>query len=85
MTWDFIPGLIALVGFMGSVAAWISKLSKTLGVLENTIKMLTAVLDEIKRNSHDTHKELFRKYNDHEHTLTDHESRLKYLEQRTGE
>ena len=82
MTWEIVVGIIALAGFVGSIAAWVSKLYKTLGILENTIKTLTKVLDAMKTNSHATHKELFRKYTDHEHVLADHEGRLKYLEQR---
>ena len=85
MTWEIVLGIIALAGFVGSIAAWISKLSKTLGILESTIKTLTKVLDDMKTNSHDTHKELFRKYTDHEHILIEHEGRLKHLEkQSTG-
>ncbi len=84
MTWEIVIGLIALVGFVGSIATWISKLSKTLGILENTIKILTKVLDEIKRSSHDTHKDLFQKFATHDHMLTDHEGRIKHLEQRNG-
>ena len=82
MTWEIVLGVIALSGFVGSVAAWISKLSKTLGILENTIKTLNKVLDEMKINSHDTHKELFRKFQGHDHLLSNHEGRIKSLEYR---
>ena len=85
MTWEIVLGLIALISFVGSVAAWISKLAKTLGILENTIQTLNKVLDEMKANSHTTHKELFRKYSDHDRLLLNHEGRIRNLENTKGE
>ncbi len=82
MTWEIVLGIIALVGFIGSIAAWISKLSKTLGVLENTIKTLTKVLDDMRSNSHDTHKELYKKQGEHEKVLVNHEVRIQDLERK---
>ncbi len=80
MTWEIVVGLIALVGFVGSIATWFSKLSKTLGVLESTIQTLNKTIDEFKRNSHETHRELFVKFGNHEKTLENHEGRIKSLE-----
>ncbi len=85
MTWEIVLGMIALTGFVGSVTTWISKLAKALGILESTIQTLNKVLDDMKAASHETHKDLFRKYNDHDRLLSNHEGRIRNLEKRKGE
>lgn len=80
MNWEIAAGVIALMGFAGSIATWVSKLSKTLAVLETTINTLNKVIDEFKRNSHDTHRELFEKSAQHERIIENHEGRIKALE-----
>lgn len=82
MTWEIVLGIIALVGFVGSVATWISKLSKTLGVLESTIKVLNETISEFKHNSHSTHEKIFERLTDDEKTLQNHEGRIQSLERR---
>ncbi len=81
MSWEIAAGVIALLGFAGSIATWVSKLSKTLAVLETTIDTLNRVISELKNNSHDTHKEMFRRINSNERAIENHEGRLKNLEQ----
>lgn len=80
MTWEILVGIIALVGFIGTVGTWISKLSKTLGILENTIGILNRTIDEFKKNSHVTHEKLFERLTKDEKTLENHEVRIKDLE-----
>lgn len=80
MTWEIVLGIIALVGFIGTVGTWISKLSKTLGILENTIGILNRTIDEFKKNSHTTHEKLFERLNENEKTIENHEGRIKVLE-----
>ena len=72
MSWEIALGVISLLGFAGSIATWVSKLSKTLAVTE------------FKNNSHDTHKEMFLRINNNERTLENHEGRLKSLEKAKG-
>ncbi len=84
MNWEIALGVIALLGFAGSIATWVSKLSKTLAVLETTINTLNKVISEFKNNSHDTHKEMFRRISNGERILENHEGRLKNLEKVKG-
>lgn len=84
MNWEIALGVIALLGFAGSIATWVSKLSKTLAVLETTINTLNKVISELKNNSHDTHKEMFQRINKNERVLENHEGRLKNLEKVKG-
>ena len=66
-------GIIALAGFIGTVATWVSKLSRTLANLEATLKALREVLDELKESNKASHKEFY-------HLLEDHEKRITQLE-----
>lgn len=75
MTWEIVAGIIALVGFIGTIAVWVSKLSHTLASLEVTLKALRDVLNELKESNRESHKEFY-------HRLDDHENRLVRLENR---
>lgn len=80
MTWEIALGIFALAGFVISICTGVSKLSKTLGVLENTISILTRTITELKQNSHTTHEKLFDRLNKDEKTIENHEIRIKDLE-----
>ena len=80
MTWEIALGIFALVTFIGTVGMWISKLSKTLGILENTIGTLNTTISDLKRNSHATHEKLFERLTEDEKQLENHELRIQGLE-----
>ena len=82
MTWEIVIGIIALVGFIGSIGVWVSKLSTTLATLSTTIELLVNTVKEFKSNSHDTHSKLFEKIGEHRNVLSDHETRIKILEEK---
>lgn len=72
MTWEIVAGIIALIGVFGTVATWASKLSKTLTSLECTLSALDRTLNEFKENNKESHKEFYKRLEDHEtriHTL----------------
>ena len=78
MTWEIFLGIVALVGFIGTVGLWISKLSKILAVLETTVSSLADAIKEFKANSKAEHKEL------HER-IDNHEARILILETKANE
>ena len=80
MTWEIVLGIIALMGFIGTVGTWISKLSKTLGILENTIGILNRTIEEFKKSSRTTHEKMFERLTEDEKTIENHEGRIKNLE-----
>lgn len=80
MTWEIVLGIIAFFGFIGTVGAWVGKLSKTLAILETTIGILNETIGEFKKNSHVTHEKLFERLTKDEKTLENHEGRIKNLE-----
>lgn len=82
MSWEIVLGLIALVGFVISISTLFGNLSKTLGVLETTIKNLRETIDEFKKNSQNTHAVLYKKCDEHDQKLADHEVRIEILEKK---
>lgn len=77
MTWEIVAGIIALIGVFGTVATWSSKLSRTLASLEATLEALRGTLKELKTNNTESHKEFYKR-------LDDHEQRIDHLEYQTG-
>ena len=70
MTWEIVVGIISLVTFFISVGSVVYKLSRALAVLETTIRALSDTIRELRANSHDTHKQLFDRVEDHETRIT---------------
>lgn len=66
MSWEIVAGIIALVGFVGTIATWSGKLSRTLASLETTLNALRRTLEELKENNKESHKEFYHKLDDHE-------------------
>lgn len=70
MSWEIVAGIIALVGFVGTIATWSGKLSRTLASLETTLNALRNTLEELKENNRESHKEIYRRLDEHEHWIT---------------
>lgn len=66
MTWEIVVGIITLIGVLGTVATWASKLSHSLASLETTLKDLDATLHELKNTNHESHKEFYKRLNEHD-------------------
>lgn len=73
MTWEIVLGIIALVGFVGTIATYASKQASVLSKLETTLKALNTTLEELKENNRTSHKEFYDR-------LADHDGRIKRLE-----
>lgn len=80
MTWEIVTGILALVGGFVTLMGVVVKVNGTMARLDATMKLVQEAIKEFKTSSHATHKKLFEKIDDHEHTLNDHESRIKILE-----
>lgn len=65
MSWEIVAGIIALVGFVGTIATWSGKLSRTLASLETTLNALRDTLEELKQDNRESHKEFYRRLDDH--------------------
>lgn len=69
MSWEIVVGIIALVGFLGTISSWVWKLAGTLTKLSDGLNSLS----DFKKNADKEHRTI------HE-TLDDHELRIHDLE-----
>lgn len=70
MSWEIVVGIIALIGVFSTIATWASKLSRSLSSLETTLKGLDETLQELKDNNHESHKEFYKRLNEHDCRIT---------------
>lgn len=66
MTWEIVLGIIALVGFLGTIATWASKLAQAIATLNATIKTLQEAVSEMKKGNKESHTHIFEKLENHE-------------------
>lgn len=75
MTWEIAVGIIALAGFVTTVAAYAVKVTRVITSLESTLQILNRTLDEFRENNHASHKEIYGRLNDHESRIVRLEGR----------
>ena len=66
MTWEIVLGIIALVGFVSTIATYASKQSGILSKLEATLNALNETLEELKENNRASHKDIYNKIGEHD-------------------
>ena len=81
MSWEIVVGIIALIGVFSTIATWASKLSRSLSSLETTLKGLDETLQELKDNNHESHKEFYKRLNEHDCRIAKLEEKTPYKTQ----
>lgn len=79
MTWEIVAGIIALAGFVLTIAGYSSKLSKTIASLEATLVALNKTLEELKGSNKDDHKEFHKRLDKHEGRIIQLEDKVKFF------
>ena len=64
--WDVVIVITAIVGLFATVLPFFTKLNKTLGELNTTVELLKGVVNDIDEKNRDTHKQIFKKIDEHE-------------------
>lgn len=72
MSWEIVVGIIALVGFLGTVSSWVWKLSGTLTKLTDGLNSLS----DFKKNADKEHDEIHSKLDNHELRIHDLENKI---------
>ena len=87
--WTVVTVIIAIVGLIGTVAVPLSRNTKAMTSLGEQIKHLTYRMSEeekdleaFKAKASERHKTIFGELDKHGEQLTDHEHRIKDLEQK---
>lgn len=70
VTWEIVLGIIALVGFVGSIATYVSKQASVLSKLETTLAALNMTLEELKDSNRSSHKDIYNKLGDHDKRIS---------------
>ena len=70
MTWEIVLGIIALVGFVSTIATYASKQSSILSKLEATLTALNNTLEELKENNRASHKDIYNKIGEHDKRIS---------------
>lgn len=76
MTWEIVTGIIALVGFVVTIATISSKQSGLLAKLEATLNALNETLEELKENNRASHKDIYEKIGNHEKRVAEIETKM---------
>lgn len=71
--WDVVIVITAIVGLFATVLPFFTRLNKTLGELNTTVELLKGVVNDLDERNRDTHKQIFKK-------IEDHETRISHLE-----
>lgn len=66
MTWEIVLGIIALVGFIGSIVAVAVKWSNIITALKATLTALNETLANLQQDSRDIHNRMQIQIDDHE-------------------
>lgn len=82
MSWEIVAGIIALFGFIITVGGVVGKLSAAIATLNTTLTVLESTIRELREKSHETHRVLFEKSAAHDKLISEHEGRLKNLEEK---
>ena len=80
MEWQIVLVIIALVGFISSIVAPILKLNTAITKLNTTLSNLDNLVYESKAKQEEHEKEAHKKFNEYEHRLTEHTTKIKVLE-----
>lgn len=85
--WNVVTVIIAILGFIGTVAVPLSRNTKAMTSLGEQIKHLTYRMSEeekdleaFKTKASERHKKIFGELDKHDERLADHEHRIQNLE-----
>lgn len=72
MSWEIVVGIIALVGFLGTVSSWVWKLAGTLTKLGDGLNSLS----DFKTKADNEHKGIHETLDNHELRIHDLENKI---------
>lgn len=85
MEWTVVTVLIALLGGLGAIMTPVIRLNNNITRLTVCVASLQESLKDLTGRNKATHERLFRKQEECEATLSDHETRITVLERKEGQ
>lgn len=80
MTWEIFLGIVALVGFIISVATPLMKLSKTMTELNINMQNLNQAMNVLTANNTESHRRIWAHNEEQDEKIENHEKRITKIE-----
>ena len=80
MTWEIFLGIVALVGFIISVATPLMKLSKTMTELNINMQNLNQAMNVLTANNTESHRRIWAYNEEQDEKIENHEKRITKIE-----
>ena len=80
MTWEIFLGIVALVGFIISVATPLMKLSKTMTELNINMQNLNKAMNVLTTNNTESHRRIWQHNEEQDEKIENHEKRITKIE-----
>ena len=80
MTWEIFLGIVALVGFIISVATPLMKLSKTMTELNINMQNLNQAMNVLTANNTESHRRIWQHNEEQDEKIENHEKRITKIE-----
>ena len=80
MTWEIFLGIVALVGFIISIATPLMKLSKTMTELNINMQNLNKAMNVLTANNTESHRRIWQHNEEQDEKIENHEKRITKIE-----
>ena len=80
MTWEIFLGIVALVGFIISLATPLMKLSKTMTELNVNMQNLNKAMNVLTANNTESHRRIWQHNEEQDEKIENHEKRITKIE-----
>lgn len=80
MTWEIFMGIVALVGFLVTIANLVARLVKAMTELTMTVNELSSKFGEAEEQKRESHKRIWTHESEQDKWLRNHEDRLHDLD-----
>ena len=80
MTWEIFLGIVALVGFVISLATPLMKLSKTMTELNVNMQNLNKAMNVLTANNTESHRRIWQHNEEQDEKIENHEKRITKIE-----
>ena len=80
MTWEIFLGIVALVGFVITLATPLMKLSKTMTELNVNMQNLNKAMNVLTANNTESHRRIWQHNEEQDEKIENHEKRITKIE-----
>ena len=82
MEWSVVSVIVVLAGLFASIGAPIIKLISSITKLTSSVEFLRENMEDLTKRNSDTHGRIFTQLDEHDKTISEHETRITVLEKK---